>query len=54
MHQQEIMHRHAQRVNEGMLVMVLLMLSSWRGAQSEGDDRGHLPREVHKVEAHMA
>jgi hypothetical protein len=54
MHQQEMMHKYTQRVNEGMLVMVSLMSSSLKGAQSIGDGRCHLFREVHKVEAHIA
>ncbi len=33
---QEMMHRHTQRINEGMLVMVALTSSSWKCAQSRG------------------
>jgi hypothetical protein len=48
--QQEMMHRHTQIVNEGLLAMVS---SSWIGAQSIGDGRCHLFIKVHKVEVHI-
>jgi hypothetical protein len=51
--QQQMMHRHTQRVNEGMLAMMSLMLSSWRGAQNIVDGKCHLPKEVHKAETHI-
>jgi hypothetical protein len=34
--QQKTMHRHTQRINEGMLAMVALTSSSWKGAHSRG------------------
>ncbi len=49
-----MMHRHTQNVSEETLAIVVLMLSSRKGAQNRGtqclgDGKCHLLKEVHKA-----